>query len=364
MSNLLDAIDRQIGEVRTESLDLSFGEIVNLHKANELVIQPEYQRLFRWSQEQRSRLVESILLELPIPPIFLIENDNGVLELIDGLQRTSSVIQFIEASQINLDPLVLDGCDLINELNTKKFLDLPMTLRMRIKRSAVRAIIIKRQSKPFLKYEMFKRLNTGGALLSPQEIRNCSSRMVGDIGVDFYSFLQQCASKPFFKRSIIRLPEEDFEKRQDEELVLRFFALINGIDLFKGSVRDWLDDYMEKVLKGDMPFDYKNNEEIFDELFSFIDKCFSNGAFSRYSTSRDPVGRLAPAYFEAVAVGVYEAIQSNITVALQKTKDINEVIITTVLSEPFKAVTGPGANTQTKLRERILLIREAVTGVL
>ncbi|MGG2343670.1 DUF262 domain-containing protein, partial [Aeromonas veronii] len=85
------------------------------------VIQPEYQRLFRWSQEQRSRLVESILLELPIPPIFLIENDNGVLELIDGLQRTSSVIQFIEASQINLDPLVLDGCDLINELNTKKF---------------------------------------------------------------------------------------------------------------------------------------------------------------------------------------------------------------------------------------------------
>ncbi|MNH09650.1 hypothetical protein D3C79_691110 [compost metagenome] len=121
---------------------------------------------------------------------------------------------------------------------------------------------------------------------------------------------------------------------------------------------------MEKVLKGDMPFDYKNNEVIFDELFSFIDKCFSNGAFSRYSTSRDPVGRLAPAYFEAVAVGVYEAIQSNITVALQKANDINEVIITTVLSEPFKAVTGPGANTQTKLRERILLIREAVTGVL
>ena len=166
-----------LGEVRTESLDLSFGEIVNLHKAKELVIQPEYQRLFRWTTEQRSRLVESILLELPIPPIFLIENDDGVLELIDGLQRTSSVINFIESSLIELPPLVLDGCDLIKELNTKSFLDLPMTLRMRVKRSSVRAIIIKRQSKPFLKYEMFKRLNTGGALLSPQEIRNCSSRM-------------------------------------------------------------------------------------------------------------------------------------------------------------------------------------------
>ncbi|GAB5994633.1 DUF262 domain-containing protein [Aeromonas enteropelogenes] len=364
MSELLDAIDRQIGEVRTESLDLSFGEIVNLHKDKEIIIQPEYQRLFRWSQEQRSRLVESILLELPIPPIFLIENDNGVLELIDGLQRTSSVIQFIEASLISLDPLVLDGCELIKELNNKTFLDLPMTLRMRIKRSAVRAIIIKRQSRPFLKYEMFKRLNTGGELLSPQEIRNCSSRMVGDNGVFFYAFLQMCAEKDYFKRSIRRLPSEDLEKRQNEELVLRFFALINGIDLFKGNVRDWLDDYMEKVLIGELSFDYANNERIFDILFDFIDKCFVEGAFSRYSASREPTGRLAPAYFEAVAVGVYEAIKDDISTAVEKINDIKEIIISTVLSETFKAVTGPGANTQSKLRERIELVKGAVAGVL
>ncbi|MHC5759996.1 DUF262 domain-containing protein [Nostoc sp.] len=81
MTTLEDIIDEKIGEVRTESLDLSFGEIVNLYSSKELVIQPEYQRLFRWSDAQKSRLIESILLELPIPQIFVIERTDGVLEL-------------------------------------------------------------------------------------------------------------------------------------------------------------------------------------------------------------------------------------------------------------------------------------------
>jgi len=97
-----NVIDKKIGEVRTDALDLSFGEIANLYSSNELIIQPEYQRLFRWTLEQRSRIVESILLELPIPQIFVIENPSGVIELIDGLQRVSSVIQFIEPGALGL----------------------------------------------------------------------------------------------------------------------------------------------------------------------------------------------------------------------------------------------------------------------
>lgn len=93
-------VDIESKEIRTEAVDFSFGEILNLHKDNEIVIQPEYQRLFRWTNEQRSRLIESILLRLPIPPIFLIESESGVLELIDGLQRTSSVLQFLDHKAI------------------------------------------------------------------------------------------------------------------------------------------------------------------------------------------------------------------------------------------------------------------------
>lgn len=88
---LLEEIDNKIGEVRTEAIDLSFGEIINLQSTGEITIDPEYQRLFRWSDEQKSRLVESLLLRLPIPPVFFIENPDGTLELIDGLQRISGV---------------------------------------------------------------------------------------------------------------------------------------------------------------------------------------------------------------------------------------------------------------------------------
>ena len=213
MSDIAEKIDEKIGEVRTDTLDLSFGEIVNLHSQNELIIQPDYQRLFRWSDEQRSRLIESILLELPVPQIFVIENEDGVLELIDGLQRVCSVIQFIDPTKLELDSLVLIGCDLITDLNDNKFNDLPLSLRLRIKRSSVRTVVIKRQSKSFLRYEMFKRLNTGGTSLSPQEIRNCSSRMLGEEGVKFYSFLQYKAQSEHFKNCIETISQSDFYKK-------------------------------------------------------------------------------------------------------------------------------------------------------
>jgi hypothetical protein len=137
-------IDQKIGEVRTEALDLSFGEISNLHAAKELIIQPEYQRLFRWSIQQKSRLIESILLELPIPQIFVIENIDGVYELIDGLQRISTVLQFFDAGKLEREPLVLSGCDIITDLNDKSFDDLPLSLRLRIKRSTIRMVVIKK----------------------------------------------------------------------------------------------------------------------------------------------------------------------------------------------------------------------------
>ena len=130
---------------------MSFGEIVNLHNSQELVIQPEYQRLFRWTDSQKSHLIESILLELPIPQIFVIENDDGVLELIDGLQRVSSVLQFIDPTSLELDPFTLRTCGLVTSLNGLQFEELPLSLRLRIKRSPIRVVVIKRQSRSFLR---------------------------------------------------------------------------------------------------------------------------------------------------------------------------------------------------------------------
>ncbi|MEQ8998024.1 MAG: DUF262 domain-containing protein [Coleofasciculus sp. B1-GNL1-01] len=356
MVSLEEIIDNKIGEVRTEALDFSFGEIVNLHSDGELIIQPEYQRLFRWSDEQRSRLIESIILELPIPQIFVIERENAVFELIDGLQRVSSVIQFINPDVLNLEPLTLQGCDLVKELNEKKFEDLSLRLRLTIKRSSVRTVVIKRQSKSMLRYAMFKRLNTGGEILDPQEIRNCSARMVGEDGIRFYSFIQEKASHSAFTNCIETLAQVEKEKKGDEELVLRFLATKNARNLFKGSVQDWLDNYMEKILLDQIYFDYKKEDDDFNKLFNFLSNTLGEGAFVKYRGDK-PIGGLAPAYYEAITVGTLNALDQirNIPSELVKQK-----IIDTVQTEEFRNNTGSGANKLFKLEGRIKVIQDAL----
>ncbi len=335
---------------------MSFGEIANLHKNRELIIQPEYQRLFRWSDQQKSHLIESILLELPIPQIFVIENPDGVLELIDGLQRTSTVLQFVEPDSVGLEPLVLEGCTLIPALNGMKFHDLPLSLRLSLKRSPLRTVVIKKQSRGFLRYEMFKRLNTGGSNLEPQEIRNCSARMLGDEGVKFYTFLVKLTQNQDFSACAEYLPQPEKEKKGAEELVLRFFASKNARDLFRGSVRDWLDNYMEEVLLAKRDFAYESEEDIFSDVFRLANQKLGDTAFLRYRGG-SPVGSLPPAYFEAISIGIANARN---TIRSKDSVTLREKLSELVQSEDFRAVTGPGANSREKLETRIRLAEEAL----
>ncbi len=340
-------------EIRTDAVDFSFGEIANLHRDEEIVIAPEYQRLFRWSNEQRSRLIESIVLELPIPPIFLVEDENGILELIDGLQRISSVIQFLDHAAIDQEQLILSGCDIIRDLNDKTLDDLPLSVRLRIKRTPIRAIIIRKSGDQHIKYELFKRLNTGGSLLSAQEIRNCSSRMI-EGGEEFYSVIQEMASYDNFVAAIGRLPEQQKEQKGDEELVLRFFAVNFFRHGYHGNVREWLDDYMQGILFRNIEFNFDEMRDLFLGAFDFLADNFGADAFARY---RDRVaqGRLAPAYFEAVAGGL-----SNLTGLLNEVdgNQLREKLIDAIEDDDFIASTGPGANTIEKLDRRIAIVEE------
>jgi hypothetical protein len=356
---LLREIDAKIGEVRTEAVDLSFGEIINLKQNNEIIIDPEYQRLFRWSNEQKSRFVESILLRLPIPPIFFIENEDGTLELIDGLQRVSSMIQFIEPSLIQTQELELSGCDIIESLNSYIYENLPIALKLQLKRSGVRAIVIKRQSKSFLRYEMFKRLNTGGSLLSPQELRNCSARLFGPPGVEFYNYVVTLAQLQSFAHATETLADTDMEKRGREELVLRFFAAKNAQEIYAGHVADWLDKYMEGVLLEKWPFKGGEERIIFERVFKCVERVLGEGAFCKYKDDQ-PIGGLAPAHYEAITIAFANridkceradqgALYKSITAARQ--------------SAAFRENVGPGANRRIKLRGRIEVIEQAIDAV-
>ncbi len=347
----MEAIESK--EIRTEAVDFSFGELLNLHRDGEIIIQPEYQRLFRWSNEQRSRLVESILLRLPIPPIFLIENESGVLELIDGLQRTSSVLQFLDHKVINEPELVLEGCDILSDINGMRYEEFNTSIRLGLKRTPIRAVIIKKSGDEYVKYEMFKRLNTGGSLLSSQEIRNCSSRMIAG-GADFYTKLQTLAADDNFKFATSRVPAPDIEQRADEELVLRYFAVRSYRDKFRGNVREWLDSFMEDIL-----FKRTNAMEDvggFKSFFAFIATKLGDTAFSR-SRDGEAFGRLAPAYFEAVVGALADHTQDLADTAPQV---IKQKLSDAFETAAFKAASGPGANSKGKMETRIELVKQAL----
>lgn len=363
MGDLIEAIDTAAADVRFESLDFTVGEVLNLHSSGELLIQPEFQRLFRWDLEQRSRLVESLLLGLPIPQIVLFQNDKGVLELIDGLQRLSSLIHFIDFKLLtnkdpdeNKSPLRLVGCDIANDLNGQSYDDFPAVLQLELKRKAIRAVIIRRTNLEYLRYEMFKRLNSGGSPAEYQEVRNAQVRILGESGIEFLSFLSKCTEDANFGETTVTISDTSKERGGLQELVLRYFACKNYLDQYKGSVVDWLDDYIEAILvRKEVTFDYDSELQQLADLFGELRTRLGAGAFVKYREGR-PIGGLAPAYFEAVTMGVmasYAAFKA--LDAAEATKRLAAV----VESPDFRAVTGPGANSLPKLRRRIELIRDA-----
>jgi hypothetical protein len=287
------------------------------------------------------------------------ENENGTLELIDGLQRVSSILQLIEADLIERAPLILEGCDIISALDDYTFETLPLALKLQLKRSSVRAIVIKRQSKSFLRYEMFKRLNTGGSQLSHQELRNCSARLLGERGTQFYDFILASAQWKSFHDTTETLAEPDIEKRGREELVLRFFAAKNGAEFYAGHVADWLDKYMEEVLLERSEFKTQKERKQFQRVFDCVEQTLGDSAFCKYQNDL-PVGGLAPAHYEAVAIAF-----SNKLEACEKANKsaLRDAVVKAKQSASFRENVGPGANNKTKLRGRIAAIELAIDSV-
>jgi hypothetical protein len=363
MVDLIKVIDASSGGIRFETLDFTVGEVINLHRSGELRIQPEFQRLFRWDIEQRSRLVESILLGLPIPQIVLFQNDEGILELIDGLQRLSSLIHFIDYKLLtntepeeNKNPLKLLGCDIAPELNGQTYEDFPMVLQLELKRKPIRAVIIRRTNLDYLRYEMFKRLNSGGSSAEYQEIRNAQVRILGEPGAVFLDFLTECAKDPNFAETTMTLSDTSKERGGLQELVLRFFACKNYLVQYRGSVAEWLDDYIEAILiRKEVKFTYEAERATFAELFAALRSGFGDGAFVKYRDNR-PIGGLAPAYFEAVTIGVYQCLD---TFKKLDPAEARKRLAKVVEGQEFRSATGPGANSLPKLRKRIKLIRDA-----
>jgi uncharacterized protein with ParB-like and HNH nuclease domain len=183
--DLQSQIDRHRKEIHTDSCPMSVGELVNLYREGELEIHPEYQRFFRWTPLQKSRWIESVLIGIPLPSIFVAQREDGVWDLVDGLQRVATLLEFMgelrDESGRKLAALTLQGTKYLPALEGKFWHDADPSRAFTgdqqrfVKRAKLTVNIVLRESPEGTKYELFQRLNTGGTFLSDQELRSAGA---------------------------------------------------------------------------------------------------------------------------------------------------------------------------------------------
>ena len=285
-----------------------------MYERDELDIHPEFQRFYRWSDSQKAGLIESILLGIPLPPIFVSQRADGVWDVVDGLQRLSTIFQFMgilrdETGKL-IEPLTLQGTKYLPSLKGIRWEDagnpkksLPKDLQLVVKGSKISASIVLKESDETAKYDLFQRLNTGGSELSPQEVRNCLLVMINK------SFFEWLKDLPKFNSFVhtTALSDRPLEEAYDMELALRFVLLarIPEEDIKAiGDVGAFLTDRVSEAAQ-DRKFRRAELKRLFEETFTVLEEVLDDHAFKRYSTKKKKhEGGFLLSLFEVVALGV------------------------------------------------------------
>lgn len=296
---LLEEIEVKRTNFKTESYSMSIGELSNLYTNNEILIRPEYQRLFRWTQGQKVKLVESILLGIPIPSIFVYQDKNGIWELVDGLQRISTILQFMGILR-GSDILELNGTKYLPSLegfswnNENEVIRIPEAVKLAFKRSKLNFTIILSESDPRAKFEVFQRLNAGGSNASNQEIRNNVMIMINP---EIFRWFDELSKNEHFI-STIALSDRLLDEQYHMELLLRYISLINFRYDNKKDLGDFLDDINDKML-AEPDFPFIETKDRFEKVFELLDCTLGDKSFKK-----DFKGKFLESAFEAIAVGI------------------------------------------------------------
>lgn len=327
---LQEEIDEKVREIHTDAYPMSIGELISLYRDNELDIHPEFQRFFRWTLLQKTKLIESILLGIPLPPIFVSQRDDGVWDVVDGLQRLSTIFEFVGIlKHENGDlqpPSKLMKTKYLPSLEGKMWDSddpngsLTSAQRLDFKRRKIGVQIIQKDSDPNIKYELFQRINTLGTRLSDQELRNCLLIMINR---DFYDWLNNLAKyEPFI--DCLVLSDKSINEQYDLELALRFIIFKNvDIGDMQGvaSLAEFLTEKMTEFAESPT-FDKEREEQIFKDTFDYIDKTLSEYAFKRYNFDKERFeGKFLLSAYEAIGIGVGSNIDE------WKTKTIDDDLI-------------------------------------
>lgn len=323
MSTLQEQIDSARMLVNTDSYPMSIGELVNLYDDGELDIHPEFQRIYRWSSEQKSRLIESILLGIPLPSIFVAQRKDGVWDVVDGLQRISTILSFLgklkdEDGKI-MKPLVLQATKYLPNLQDKVWEDrhnpekeIDIEIKRIFKREKIDVKIIKRESDSDTKFELFQRLNTGGSKLSDQEVRNCMLLMHSK---DAFFWLKELSKEVSFQTTL-PISDKQQEESYDTELALRFFIYRNNNENIRkehSDIAPYLNAEMIRLFDEKAHFNFEYEENIFKRTFAIAEAALEDSAFKKYNhTKKKYEGAISLPVYEAASFGLSKLIEKNI----------------------------------------------------
>lgn len=236
-TKIIDKFKKAQNALVIQASDLSLDTIAQMASTGSIDISPQFQRRERWDVRRQSALIESFLLNVPVPPVYLSEDDYGSYSVIDGKQRITAIRDFLS------DAFSLAQLNRFPEISGLKFSGLPNELQNALRvRPYLRAITILRQSDRTTKYEVFHRLNSGGEPLNAQEIRNVIYR--GPLN----DLIMELSEAPFLRKQLKITDNKSvpYNTMQDAETVLRYLVLKDEWREFSGDYRLSMDKYMEE----------------------------------------------------------------------------------------------------------------------
>lgn len=367
-------LDQQIkarrNEVRTDNYPVSIGELISLYESHDLDIHPEFQRFYRWTDHQKSRLIESILLGIPIPSIFVSQREDGIWDVIDGLQRLATIFQLVGVLRDDEDklvaPLILQSTTYLPALEGKTWKDdgtgigIGEANQRLIRRAKLDVQIILRESSDSTKYELFQRLNTGGTQLSDQELRNAILVMINSAA---YEWLQRLADDRNFKECT-PLSERALDRQDNLELVTRFLVL-RRLEKDKLRWRGDFDDFLTEqisLVAQDSNFGKIQEREgrAFRTTFELLSHSLGEDIFRKYDENRDRhYGPVMMSAFELIAMGLGYNFEQYESAGCKIAQNKIIELARSIWSNPqFTVNSGSGVGVSTRIRANLPLGRD------
>ena len=334
-----------------QPLDFNLSTLSEMVENRTIKTNPRYQRRARWKPQRQSRLIESFLMNVPVPPIFLAEDEYGSYSVIDGQQRLKAVHGYFHKEY------ALTGLKVFSELNRLKVHELPNEIRgILTVQPWLRCIIILKQSSPEINFDVFQRLNTGGISLNAQEIRNCAYRgALNDLILDL-------SEHRLLRRLLkVRNPGKSaiVQNMRDCELVLRFFALHGNWHSFRGSMNRTLNAFME-AHREPTPAEITRLKDLLTTTLESVEAAFGEQAFVRWDPKHCSwATSVLASLFDAQMLACADLCPDVATIQARQA-DIIQGLQVLFANDDFQDAIDVGTNQPSKLRLRVEQVKNVL----